>query len=109
MFFYLFIFICDYSVSSLALGPPVSSSDLYTALPPLDTGPGHPGHPGHSPYYQGPDYSSAPGPAYPGPGTVSPVTVFHNKSLPSPGRQQRTKARSNAGKRLTQWTLETNT
>ena len=85
------------SVSALPLGPPVSvsSSDLYSALPPLDTA-------GHSPYYQGPEYSThstAPGPAYPGPGTASPVTVFHSKSLPSPGRQQRTKARSNAGKR----------
>ena len=96
------------SVSALPLGPPVSSSDLssvYPALPPLDTGSGH------SPYYPGPgpDYSSAPGPVYPATGTVSPVTVFHSKSLPSPGRQQRSKARSNAGKSRTEWRLETNT
>ena len=101
-FFVVYLFLFVTSVSALPLGPPVSSSDLYSALPPLDTA-------GHSPYYQGPEYSTAPGPAYPGPGTASPVTVFHSKSLPSPGRQQRSKARSNAGKRSTEWTLETNT
>ena len=92
------------TVASLPLGAPVTTSDLYSALPGLDT----------APYYQGPEYSvshpsshsAAPGPVYPGPGPGSPV--FHTKSLPSPGRQ-RTKARSNAGKPSTAWRVETNT
>ena len=104
LFLFFIYFFIPPPVASLNLCGGSSSSELYSALPPLDPAPG----PAQSPYYDqypgadtGLKYGAGAGyagPAHPGPGPAPAPAVFHAKTLPSP--RQRTKNRSNAGKLL---------